>query len=549
MDLIIFEQDKKFVINSFKDGKFDYVDGVTEIAERRFFKYVFGEGIMKKLAETYPTPRKKKEVPLWLYLASNISLRLKGWHSFHSYPWVIRCGGLINALDPSIARKRIDPKTGNLILECRGFNNKNHYKRQTPCDQDFLRKMARDTEVEKLHLWYNRDVVKCLKDMKSFDSEGIFIGDASYIFVPDNPSYEGSCRLLFDEHNHPVNPDKISIEQRLKCQWRRCYKLVSLIHTNWEQDFFLYAGIRVTRGKDHECPILYEMVEQFVNYVGKGIMKVLIVDRGFLDGESIGKCKSELGVDVIVAPRKNMDILQDALGIIKIGEVEWKELKIEEFPKGIETIKPEAIEKREKSRRKTLALKKSKKNEKKSIPVVKRLVGGIKEFTSWESCTVPLNVVINREIYSDGHEQQWYLITTMDFEEPQLITEYYGKRSAIEERHRQIKCFWNLTNFKSQAFSLVVNQIIFVALSYTFLQLHLLKLAKSELNRLTLPRLQQELLPGTAHIVLYYKQRFTFLLAIEYQKLLLTLSEYARRKILKKTRKLEREFFQYIRGP
>jgi len=31
-----------------------------------------------------------------------------------------------------------------------GFNNKNYYDRQTPCDQDYLRKMAKDTRADEL---------------------------------------------------------------------------------------------------------------------------------------------------------------------------------------------------------------------------------------------------------------------------------------------------------------------------------------------------------------------------------------------------------------
>lgn len=29
------------------------------------------------------------------------------------------------------------------------------------------------------------------------ETEGLFIGDGTYLFVPDNDSYEGSARLLF----------------------------------------------------------------------------------------------------------------------------------------------------------------------------------------------------------------------------------------------------------------------------------------------------------------------------------------------------------------
>ena len=93
-----------------------------------------------------------------MYLCSQLSLRLHGQHSFHSYPLIVRDGGLVDALGLEVARRQVDPESGNLTVECAGFNDRNLYPRQTPCDQDFLRKLARDTEPGQLEEWYNRHV-------------------------------------------------------------------------------------------------------------------------------------------------------------------------------------------------------------------------------------------------------------------------------------------------------------------------------------------------------------------------------------------------------
>ena len=82
----------------------------------------------------------------------------------------------------------------------------------------------------------------------------------------------------------------------------------------------------------------------------------------------------------------------------------------------------------------------------------------IGEFRTWSSCTVPLSVVANREHYADGHEEMWLLIDTKEAEDPTNSCQDYHLRIAIEERHRQLKCFSDLTNFTSRAFSMVVNQ-------------------------------------------------------------------------------------------
>jgi len=267
MDLVIFEENKPFVLEALRNGEFDYMEAASEVFEADFFRFIKARALLDELAETCPTPRKKEEVPLWFYVASNLSMRLHGVHAFHAFPMVVRSGGMLQAFGPKAGRKVVHPETGEMTIVCEGFNQKNHYDRETPCDQDFLRKMAKDTHAQALMKWFGQDVVRAFQSRQVFDGEGIFIGDASYVFVPDNPRYEGSMKLLFDEHDHPVSQEqyhKMTDEQKSRCQWRRCYKMVTLLHTNRTLDFFLFVSVKVVSGNDHECPVLYELVKQFV---------------------------------------------------------------------------------------------------------------------------------------------------------------------------------------------------------------------------------------------------------------------------------------------
>lgn len=551
MDLVVFEQDKAFVLEAFRQGQFDYVEAASEVFESQFFRFLGSRGILKKLAQSYPTPRQKHEVPLWMYLGSNLSMRLHGVHRFHAYPYVVRCGGLLSVFGPQVAHKAVHPQTGDVTLRCQGFNHKNDYERQTPCDQDYLRKLSRDTDPKALLLWFNQDVLKVFREHRAFDPEGIFIGDGSYLFVPDDPRYEGSARLLFDEDNHPVDPAQ---KDSGKYQWRRCYKLVSLIHTNRQGEFFLYAGLAVLPGKAHECPVLYQLVEQFVETVGAGIMRRLLLDRAFLDGEAIGRCKQLWGIDVLIPLRKNMALYEDALGLLALPEISFQPFEplAQKLPPSPRP-QPERIRKREAARQKTLQEQK----ERAPQPPPEKIllcseVAGIRGFESFSSCPVPLSVVINRETYADGRQELWMLLDTQEVGDPAEVRRDYGLRTAIEERHRQLKCFWDLSDFRSRALSLVVNQVVFVALAYSLLQLYLLRAGRKELNTKTRPRLRDQLLPSMSHVILYYHNCFAFLSALEYQELLLTLTEEARKKILAKTRRLRRELssqLTHVRPP
>jgi hypothetical protein len=102
---------------------------------------------------------------------------------------------LIDALGPDVAQREVDPDIGDVTLRCERFNERNFYDRQTPGDQDYLRQLARDTQPEELEQWYNEHVAVLYQDLAAYDSEGLFIDDGTYLFVPDHENYEDSQRL------------------------------------------------------------------------------------------------------------------------------------------------------------------------------------------------------------------------------------------------------------------------------------------------------------------------------------------------------------------
>jgi len=541
---MLYERNDAYVIEAFRQGEFDYLEGVGEVSEADFFRAIAGKNILRKLAETYPSPCKKHDVPLWVYIASDVSMRFHGVHSFHAFPYVVRSGGMVQAFGPGMGHKAVHPETGDISLACEGFNKKNTFDRQTPCDQDYLRKMARRTEPELLEDWFNRDVVRIFKHHHAFDAEGIFIGDATYLFVPNNPNYENSSLMLFDEHHHPVDASRLTAKERARCTWRRCYKLVSLIHTNSGGEFFLYAGLVVTAGQDHEAPLLYRLVEAFVEHHGRGVMKRLILDRGFVDGVQIGRCKQEWGINILIPARQNMDIYQDVVGLAEAGELSFQPWVPISRSKPIPVHRPEWIQKREEARQRTLARKKtqapapdppdpSKVRVRSEIAVVNRV-------ETFSSCPIPLDVLVNREIHADGHVDYWVLLDTASIRDPAHTRQEYGLRTTVEERHRQLKCFSDLESFASRAFSLVVNQVVFVLLTYSLLQWFLLRIGRKELNPKTRTRTLELLRPTLTLIVIYYQNYMAFLTPLEHQELVLTLNESARKKILAKTRRLRR---------
>jgi len=129
--------------------------------------------------------------------------------------------------------------------------------------------------------------------------------------------------------------------------------------------------------------------------------------------------------------------------------------------------------------------------------------------------------VISREIDEQGQSKDWVLVSTSAKLNAQQIRSTYKLRTAIEERHRQYKCFWDLTRMHSCAFSLVVNQVLFVLLTYTLFQAHLLLRQRQRLNRLTRTSVLD----------------------------LLTLEELARKKLRNKIRRFEQTLDGWLHNP
>ena len=175
--------------------------------------------------------------------------------------------------------------------------------------------------------------------------------------------------------------------------------MVTLLHTNRTLDFFLFVAVQVVSGKDHECPVLYALVKRFVETVGQGVMKRLILDRGFLDGQAISICKEQYGIDILIPIRRNMDLYADARALFQESDVHWVECQPprkdaqESIPR-----KPKAIAQREKKRQEKLRqLKQQQPPPPPKEILIKKEAAAIGEFRSWSSCTVPLTVVANRE--------------------------------------------------------------------------------------------------------------------------------------------------------
>jgi len=316
---IVYEENKVKVLEDLKDGRLDYLDLADWTFQDRFFAFLLGVRFFEICGASYPTPRKKEEVPLWFLLACKVQMKLHTTSAFDQLPGILRSGAVLS---------RVKFNVGGVKG---GFNNKNKKERSCAVHQDTPRKFFKDTNPVELRDWHNKEVQKFIRKNRGFDKHGIFILDQSRVVVPDNKNYQDAVRMPVDEHGQLINMSKMTKEEKKAVKYHPCYALSELLHIGKEEQSFIFAGYQWGSGNVDELVQGKTLVTDFVDAVGKGVMKLLICDRGFISGKFITYVKRDLDSDVLMPLRSNMEALKDPIRIAESFNYKW--VKYNEYSK------------------------------------------------------------------------------------------------------------------------------------------------------------------------------------------------------------------------
>lgn len=152
---------------------------------------------------------------------------------------------------------------------------------------------------------------------------------------------------------------------------------------------------------------------------------------------------------------------------------------------------------------------------------------------------MPINVLLMRDRYVDGHAQEWALMSTRDYVQMQQPREDYGLRTKIEERHRTLKCFHDLSDFRSRSFSVIAAQVVFILLSYTLRQWQLWRLHAQQLANRSPEFIRRRLNLRKQYVVIYLARAYAQIPLLQFTREVLQLEGQARQKALAKVRLLE----------
>ena len=450
-ELVVFKKNKPRVIASLKKGNIDYVDGTSWSFADKFFAFLLSVGFFEFVEDTYPSPRIRKNIPLWILIGLMFQLKLSQKNSFYKLPGILKSGAILTRTNFNIGRVQ------------GGFNKRNKYPRGKGdiVNHDTLRKHFKDTDADELTSWNNTDVVRFFSKKQMILGRGIFLLDTTLVPLPDNTNYEKAEYVPLDSDKNYVNVDKLTKEEKDKFKYTLCYKMVNLLHISEAKDYFIFLGTKVAGGRAHDKPMGEKLVDDFVANMGKGKIKTLIADRGFLDGEMISCFKDKYGIDMLIPLKKNMDAYLDAKGLLKLEDKPWQDVD------------------------KTTSCYMAKK------------------IRSYEGCNVDLNVILVRQKLKNGKVRLWSLATTKDYSDPCDAVRDYRLRWQIEERYKQIKASWLDEGFKSTDFNLVTAHIIFTLLVYSLIQVYLNIEKLNDLANKTMESLRYEESLGENATIMY----------------------------------------------
>jgi len=197
--------------------------------------------------------------------------------------------------------------------------------------------------------------------------------------------------LPLDSEGKYVDGNRWSPAERKRFQYTRAYQLTMLLPYSRQDEYFLFVGAHLGRGDESGLKAGEELADHFVSQMGPGVIKLLMMDREFIDGAMIRRFKKKHGIDCLVPLKSNLHALIDALEIAKFEEVPW-------------VVYDEG----------------------------KDETGKVGEVESWESCEVPLFIVLVRTRKVDGTSEIWALACTRSFEDPREARKLYTGRMQIE---------------------------------------------------------------------------------------------------------------------
>ena len=301
---------------------------------------------------------------------------------------------------------------------CRGYEDK-----QKPMHKNTLADAVERLTVGEVEYILNEAV-------KRLAERGVFQRSSGH-FALDSTDLETT------EHYTGAGKKKVTVRKRDKrgklveiVEYKYGFKLMVV----YDVHLRLIVAAKVVPIHRHESNFTLELLKQAMANVGEGVIQVLLIDRGFLDGEDLWTIRHTYHVHFVVPAKDNMDVTADARAFLK------------EKPDGeylFAAERPGQGEKQEKQ--------------------VKLI--GVKDVTSYDQYgdaehqkrihrkafeANPINVIVVIEWEGKRHQagKEPVFLTSLPVDQPLEVLDSYDLRSLIENcAFRELKQGWYIGKF------------------------------------------------------------------------------------------------------
>ena len=462
----IYRHAQREVEKNLIEGEIDYADLSFWSFPDEFFCFLLERKLFRFLDQTYPNPRIKNEIPVWFLVSCQLVMRLYQTGKYHHLRYLLNSGSILTRFG------------FNVGSQGKGFNEKNKKAREAIIDADSVRKFFKDTKPDAIRDWYHGDCQRWFHSQHAFGQHGLFILDQSHLVVPDNENYSGAVKMPVDEHGQLYRHlPSLTKEQKKALPYHRCYTFSTLLNVEVAQDLFHVAGYELGPGNEDELVQAERLLDSFCRQF-PGTIKTLIVDRGYIDGEFIHKLKQTYSIDVLVPLRKNMTAYIDAVTLAKL-ENKWETIELQ-------VNKQEQV-------------------------MLKKEIACVPDIELWEP--LKLHALVTRYTslneHNDGYDEHYaVLVSTKKYTAPKQMVTHYDLRVSIEERFRQFKRSWHITEFPSPHASLVESHVCFTLLTYSLLQLYLRRKEFQAQTHQLMDSLRRDEQLGKNAVVVYAKNNY-----------------------------------------
>ncbi len=228
----------------------------------------------------------------------------------------------------------------------------------------------------------------------------------------------------------------------------------------YEPRLRLVVAAKVMPINEHEVRYTLELVAQALQNLGQGVLKVLLIDRGFLDGADLWTLKHELGIEFVIPAKDDMKVTAAARALSRLGEDGHSRYGGERAGKQV----VQAGKAKHKGQVSAIGVAGLRCYDQYGTPEHakgahrKDFVGNAINavvVSSWEG-----------EEYKPDEEQVW--LTSLEITQPLLVLDHYDERSLIENTlFRELKQGWCLGSYPKKTEAAVRGHVILTLVTFT----------------------------------------------------------------------------------